>query len=89
MHKNFELSSLLTFFENDQMAVHDYLVVVIDDWKVLMEELKTAVSNQNFQDYRSVIHRMLTPMRLLKMAEMQNILSSGENVKLASTFTER
>jgi hypothetical protein len=77
MYKNFELTSLAAFFDDDYLAVHDYLEVVVEDWNGLKEELEIAIKNKKIKEYRSVVHRMLTPMRLLKMAELQNLLNNG------------
>lgn len=77
MYKNFELSSLLAFFDDDKPAVHDYLAVVVDDWTGLKMELIKSVKNKNLKEYRGVVHRMLTPMKLLKMTEIQNLLNNG------------
>lgn len=81
MYKNFELTPLAAFFEDDYLAIHDYLEVVLEDWTDLKQELGEAIENKNFKDYRSVVHRMLTPMRLLKMTELQNLLNNG-NVRI-------
>lgn len=77
MYNNFELTSLLAFFDEDKPAVHDYLEVVKDDWIYLKTELESSVINKDFKEYRGVVHRMLTPMKLLKMTEMQNLLNNG------------
>lgn len=77
MYKNFELTSLSAFFDDDQLAVHDYLEVVVEDWIGLKQELAISIENKDFKEYRGVVHRMLTPMRLLKMAELQNLLNNG------------
>jgi len=77
MYKNFELSSLLAFFDDDKPAVHDYLEVVMEDWIALKIELVSAIKNKDFKAYRGVVHRMLTPMKLLQMTELQNLLNNG------------
>lgn len=77
MYQHFELNSLLAFFDEDKPAVHDYLEVVMDDWVHLKVELEASVLNKDFKEYRGVVHRMLTPMKLLKMTEMQNLLNNG------------
>jgi ribosome assembly protein YihI (activator of Der GTPase) len=77
MYKNFELTSLAAFFDDDQLVVHEYLEVVVDDWFGLKQELEIAIENKNSKEYRSIVNRMLAPMRLLKMAELQNLLNNG------------
>lgn len=77
MYKNFELSSLLAFFDDEKPAVQDYLEVVLEDWMDLKAELVEAVNNKNFKEYQGVVHRMLTPMKLLQMTELQNLLNNG------------
>lgn len=65
------LAALEEFFDQEEDTIHDFIVIVLQDWSMIQADILKSLQERNLTDYRFHTHRMTSIVRMLDAERLQ------------------
>lgn len=86
---NLDLNDLSNVFDQNSTDIAHYLTLLLKDWRKLKIDLIESIEKQDANTYRNILHQMLTALNLLKITDLQELLSKGKTQLLFPDTLDR
>ncbi len=83
-----DFTSIVDDYDGNIEKIHNALTLLYDEWKLMQERSSKAFNNSDKEALSSLIHKIITSVRRLKLNDFENFLLSLENISQGDLSNE-